>query len=389
MRAQTTRKLWQWHKWTGLVTGIFILFLSVTGTVAVFKYEIDWLVTPALRVQANDGAPYATLDAALKNVRAAYPSHEVQSVNLAPGKRTAHTFSITNDDVYTEVFVNPYTAEVTGARTGENLANVIRQAHVRFYFFGWQGRVLVGIFGLTLLISTVTGLLIYAPFMRAVFVKGLRFWQIRRSDKLKIKTADWHKLIGIIALAFNLIIAVTGAVLGLENLSRYSKTVQNAIYLKPRADINPPSSLDNALTPDAALQQAMQSLPDFAPTSFELPIAGESHYVFSGNINRHFASQNMSYVVINALDGSPVDVHDARRAAPVKKLYNLNEPLHFGDFGGIILKILYALFGFTSALLAASGYLLMYLKRRQNQTKTLTQNTRLESEARHIASVVN
>src|SRR5207249_11033363 len=120
-----------------------------------------------------------------------------------------------------------------GTRRGENFANVLRQLHLRFYFFGFWGRVVVGAFGVILLISTITGLLIYWRFMRGVFAQGLRFWQIRKGPQLS--TSDLHKLVGIGALVFNLVIAFTGAFLGLENLARYAPGVQQALQPRPRA----------------------------------------------------------------------------------------------------------------------------------------------------------
>ena len=91
---------------------------------------------------------------------------------------------------------------------------------------------LVGFFGLTLLLSTLTGLLIYAR-----FIKGVKWWRVRRGRGPQVSSSDWHKLIGILSLAFNLVIAVTGAVLGLENLARYAPEVGEKLHPQPRREV--------------------------------------------------------------------------------------------------------------------------------------------------------
>src|SRR5690606_23541611 len=128
---------------------------------------------------------------------------------------------------YNQLMVDPYTAEVLGTRDySASFVFVLRQLHLRFFAFGWQGRVVVGAFGLVLLVSIVAGLLIYGRFIRAL----PRWWSIRRGRGLQIAASDLHKLVGIVALAFNIVIASTGAVLGLENLARYSPRVSHALH---------------------------------------------------------------------------------------------------------------------------------------------------------------
>ena len=121
--AKFVRHLYVWHKWTGILGGAFVLFLLLSGTIAVFREEIDWLVTPALRVEPR-GAK-RPLEEMLGAAARAFPAAEVNSIQVAADATTAHVFSLTEKGgTARTVFVNPYTAEVTGTRRGETLANV-------------------------------------------------------------------------------------------------------------------------------------------------------------------------------------------------------------------------------------------------------------------------
>src|SRR5262245_25631724 len=67
--------LYKWHAWVGLISGIFLLFICVTGSVAVFRPEIeravDWKGYD-FKVDANGRAPI-TMERAIATAEAAYP----------------------------------------------------------------------------------------------------------------------------------------------------------------------------------------------------------------------------------------------------------------------------------------------------------------------------
>lgn len=364
LSAKRIRQLYAWHRWTGLASGLFIFVITLTGAVAVFKHEIDRLLTPALRVAPSDSGQRASLDDILRVVRERYAGAVIEYVNLGGDPQTAHTIHLNYQKQNWQVFAHPYTGQLTGARTGETASNVIRQLHVRFYYFGFWGRVVVGAFGLLLLISTLTGLLIYGRFMKGVFARGLRFWQIREGQGWRAWASDWHKLIGLLALLFNLIIAITGAVLGLENLSRYSPAVDAALHPRP-VKTPPPLSLDRMLGLDEALARAREALPGFSPTNVQLPQPQKNHFVVHGNVAGRFERSGASFVIVETSAGGILQVHNAAAARPVTQIYNLSEPLHFGDFAGVPLKIIYLLFGLASSFLSLTGYIIWALKRKK------------------------
>jgi uncharacterized iron-regulated membrane protein len=57
-KGQAKRSLW-WrvHQWAGLQLSLFLAFILATGTIATLSHELDWLLTPAMRVAPQAGAP--------------------------------------------------------------------------------------------------------------------------------------------------------------------------------------------------------------------------------------------------------------------------------------------------------------------------------------------
>lgn len=365
LSARRARQLFAIHRWTGLLAGLVILFLSVTGAALVFIDEIDEAMYPSLLTSAP-GDERVSPDRALAAVRDAYPDATVNRVELPRDDGSVYvmmTGMVDGPERFNQVMVDPYTGMVTGTRHMQaSLPFILRQIHLRFFYFGWKGRVVVGFFGLVLLISCVTGFFIYGRFIRAL----PRWWSIRRDRGFQISTSDWHKLVGIVSLVFNLVIAVTGAVLGLENLSRFSDTVQEAIHPAPgpeaRADL--PVSLEAAIPLSHALAGAEGALAGFVPTAVNLPRAERSHYVVYGNTNP-VAMAGASTVHVHALTGQVLHRHDESAARVVTQAYNWMDPLHFGNWGGVWSKLLYLVFGLTTAFLAISGFIVWYMKKRR------------------------
>lgn len=357
-----TRLLYRIHRWTGLTSGLFVLFFSITGALAVYRAEIDRWTTPGLALEpAGTRAP---LQAALDAARAVAPERapelmwlparldEAIVVRLAPGV-----------DLF-RVFVDPATARVTGTAAGENAANVIRQVHLRFYFFGWQGRVVTGLFGVMLLISAITGAIIYAPFMKGVWQSGRRWWQLRETRQLR--WSDVHKLIGITALIFNVIIGATGAVLGLENLQRFSPALGDALHPGPSGSYAL-ASCPSPLALDRVVEGAEAHMRGLTASLVSFPVGRQKHVTVSGNLPGRLRAAGASWVTLDPCTGRVLESFDARAAAPVASAYLWMEPLHFGDWGGWALKLAYCVLGITSGVLAVSGIGLAAMKWRHRR----------------------
>jgi len=363
-RVRRVRQFYAWHKWTGLISAFFVFIICFSGAIAVFKEEIDRLVTPAKVVRT--GGSRAPLSVVIANVRRQLPRARLGAITFPERADAAYVIAAQDGRQRLEIFADPYTGAVTGTRTGETLANVIRQTHLRFFYFGYWGRVVVGLFGVVLVISTVTGLFIYGRFMRGVFSRGLHFWNIRAGFQLA--TSDWHKFVGIAALAFNLVIAFTGAFLGLENLLSYTPGAIDYLQHRPKppARTSGETRARSRIGVDDQLRIAREALPGFEPQIVNLADRGARALIY-GKMGGMLARERTSYVIVDTATGAVIEKFRQTEAQTGSALYFLVEPLHYGAFAGVIGKIVYLLFGMTGAFLSITGFLLWWRKRRNHK----------------------
>src|SRR5690606_17204187 len=74
-------------------------------------------------------------------------------------------------------------------------------------FLGLAGMLLLAAMGLLFVVALVSGVVLYAPFMRK-----LDFGTLRVSRSRRVKWLDYHNLLGVVALAWMLVVGVTGVI---------------------------------------------------------------------------------------------------------------------------------------------------------------------------------
>lgn len=369
-KAENNKKLfWRLHHWVGLYTGILIGVLSLTGAVAVFIPEIDGLIVKhhynALSSPSLTGIPQ--FEHSINSLIRRYPDYSSLSISLPdrPGQ-VVHADVILRpeggDLKRIDFFIDAGKDRIIGQRDHQNsLANYLRQMHVRLYE-GYWGRQLVGIGGLALALVAITGLLIYGNFMKK------QTWpKLRKTMDMRIIMADWHKILGISALAFNVVIALTGAWLGLQPwLMRWFEIKTPNTF---KASTVMEAEADKALHVDwnEVLNAAKEEFPALQPRQLSASTNGSGAVTVRGNIAGQIYERDINLIVISKTDYTPIFKYDVREQPFGHKFYFIQEALHFGDFGGMLLKALYALLGLTSGFLSISGFAIFLLRRQKKK----------------------
>jgi uncharacterized iron-regulated membrane protein len=374
------KKLWAVHSWLGLYTGIFIAFLSITGSLVVFKDEIDVLLNQDLFKVNPQGQrlAYNTLfkkakehitqkDSTLQIAQFCFPqkkedallviAYQEEIKNKQKGKEKKENLieKVINAQTY-HLFINPYTGEVLGDRNYyKSLAFYLRNIHVRFYD-GVIGRQATGIFGIALVISTILGFVIYGNFMKEAVFASIRTKNFRQLF------ADWHKFIGVLTLVFNLMIGVTGAWLGMQ--SNYMKWfgIKDPSVKKFDKVIKAEEDLKMDFDIDKALQRTESEFPTLIPKYLSYSDNGERTVSIAGDVAGKAYEIERHKIVFDKLTLASKFKFDIHQAGTGAKLYMVQEALHFGNFGGFWLKFLYVFFGLTSGFLSVTGFYI-YIKR--------------------------
>ena len=371
MLSSRAIRVWTWfHKWTSLVCTLFMLLLCLTGLPLIFHHEIGHLLGDEIEAPALPAAMDAqrvSLDVMAKAANAVHPTRVIQYAGeneddprlwwftLAPTPAPTEDFKSVAVDARTGLVVREY-------RVGEGFMDLMLRLHVDM-FAGLPGKLFLGFMGLLLLIALVSGVVLYAPFMRK-----LDFGAVRKDRSTRVKWLDLHNLVGIVTLVWCFVVGATGMInTWADLLVKYWQYTEVSTLLAPyqgqpllqAGDRGPlQASLDTAMHHG---QQRKVSFIAFPGTAFSSP-----HH------NTIFL-KGTTPLTSRLLQPLLVDARTAQlSAAPELPWYLtallVSQPLHFGDYGGMPMKILWALLDVATIVVLGSG-LYLWLRKPQGARK--------------------
>ena len=367
-RLHFTKRVWQLHSWLGLICGLGLLVIGVTGSLLVFHDEVDAWRFPALFRSQPTPAGRLSYDALWTTMRQTVPPKTIVGwlFTRSDGTDEVYVTHVNEDDPRT-LHLDPYTGNVRGRPYNMqwSLSGWLLKLHYNLRA-GRVGLLIAGLLACMLLLLGASGLWLYRGFWRNILT-------LRWGKSARIFFSDLHKMVGISSTAFNLILGFTGA---WWNLSA-SWTLWN-----PAPAPAPPPAHEVAvlefgaggLSLDALTSHAGRELPGFQPTYMSMPTEREGEITLYGTVpsSNPLRGDYGSRVIFNAADGALKQVVDIRQAGVLGRVEDAFVLLHYGTFGaafgpvvGMIIKILWTLFGLAPGVLAVSGFLIWRTRRRR------------------------
>ena len=361
MKTSTIKGWFVVHKWTSLVCTLFMLLLCVTGLPLIFAHEIDHAIGRSIEPPAvADPSAEADLDAIVADARARWAPDEVKFVVRALDEPEFWFVSMGEDVTSPETTVFAFYDARTGAMLheyplGTGVMNVILRLHVDL-FAGLWGMLFLGLMGVLLLVSIVSGVVLYGPYMTR-----LRFGTVRRERSSRLKWLDLHNLLGIVTLVWLFVVGATGVVNTLSvPIFRHWQATQLAEMVEPHAE----AAATGEASAARAYAAALEAEPDMALSFMAFPgtrFSSASHYVAFMQGTTPLSSKLLKPLLI---DGHTGEVLERRALPPHVMALVLSQPLHFGDYGGMPLKVLWALLDVLSIVVLVSGVALWVRRRK-------------------------
>lgn len=358
MNGRRLKRWYRVHKWTSLICTVFMLLLFVTGLPLIFHEEIDRALDYRVAAPAvAEGGQRADVDAIVADARQRHPDEAVQFlvreadhpelwfVRLGETVAAAEASSFLTYDARTGELLNAYPV-------GQGVMNVILRLHVDM-FAGLWGTLFLGAMGLLLLASLVSGAVLYTPYLGRA-----GFGQVRRQTR-RLRWLDAHNLVGMATLVWVLVVSATGVV---NTLSFPIFGQWRATQLAEMTAGVSGGGTAAERSPAEAVAAARRARPDKALSFMAFPgngFTGEGHFMAFMQGTTPLTAQLLTPVMIDADTG---EVAASRELPWYVSALLLSQPLHFGDYGGLPLKILWALLDLLAIGLLVTG-LYLWLKR--------------------------
>jgi len=362
VRKRLSNKLWfTIHGWVGAQLGVFLFVVLFSGTLATVAHEIDWLLNPALRVEPGETrVGYGAMAAA---VREAYPDRRISFVHAPRGDRFAAEFVVAPEDNpefeparIRRVYVDPYTGEVQGTTGWFNVQRTLRNFHMNLSLPA-VGIYVVGSFAFLLATSVVTALLFYKRWWQ-------RFFILRIRKGIRVFWSDAHRAMGLWSLWFTLLIAVTGIWYFVE-MAMFDAGVGLADVPDPPPSVQVPAASQDDAPPEPRplgelAEAARAAYPGLEIATVYMPADADQPVRFTGHADAWLVRDRANNVFVDPYEASVMAVYKGESLPLAYRWVHTADPLHFGDFGGLISKLIWFVFGLASSGLTLTGAYLWF-----------------------------
>ncbi len=363
MKSQTVRRWSLIHTWTSLICTLFLLMLAITGLPLIFSHEIDHLLgnSPDFKAMPAD-TPHLNLQQLVDAAQAHRPGEVLQYFGWEDDDPDG-VWAITAKTAGTEP--NDSHSFMLDSRTGQayetpsangGFMMIMLRLHVDMYA-GLPGKLLLAFMGLMFVLAIVSGTVLYAPFMRK-----LKFATVRADKSRRMRWLDLHNLIGVVTLTWALVVGVTGVISACVDLLIAAwRNDSLAAMVAPYKDA-PPLTLRAPAT--RLVEIAESAAPGMKPDFIAFPgtrFSSEHHYAVFLKGNTHLTAHLITPVLI---DAKTLDLTAVVERPWYMDALGMSQPLHFGDYGGMPMKILWAVLDVLTIIVLGSGLYLWWVRRR-------------------------
>ncbi|WP_416878402.1 PepSY-associated TM helix domain-containing protein [Litorimonas sp.] len=343
------------HSVMGIALSAVLYIICLSGTVSVFKEDIH-----KLEQRGEPRVEYLSPESAQRAAEAGFneePSSAHLYIQMPSGGHSRALVQTDNQERY-------ITAE--GALSDEIAhpwSTFLIDLHYYLHLPKSFGMIVVAIFGVFLFAMSITGLLAHPNIFRDAF-------SFRRSKSEQIKKVDLHNRLSVWTAPFHISNSLTGAMIGLAVLSiaalapmKYGGD-RGAVFApvfggEPAVD-ETPAPLANI---DRALRYMAENHPDKPPAYVILhdpKTAGQYLQIMAEHPRRLIYAEKYNFTG----DGEFIDTVGSADGTIGQQVADSVYKVHFGQFGGLPVKLAFGIFGICLLYIITSGLQIYFLKRR-------------------------
>jgi uncharacterized iron-regulated membrane protein len=341
------------HRWAGLLLGSYVILVALTGIFLVWNRNIDaWLNPQMLRPAAvASPASVESMDAATRAVVAAGDC----SLRFPDDVITAHRAICVVGDRTVEVALSS-DATVLGVRYWDDygvrpwlLVHTVHALHAEL-LIGAEGRTIVGIGGILMLVMLITGVVNWWPRGRGAWRHAARFPLKGPSRRLVF---NFHRVGGLYMVLILSASTLSGLYLCFPD---QIDAAVDVVAPFAEAPVLPDVARGGRLSMALLMEKAGRAFPTGRITDIDLP--GQANVPVSVSILRPFGPRTVfgtDSVTLDPVTGRVLAVRDSALQPPQNRALALLFPIHNGEIFRLPGKLVIALGGLATAGLAGSG----------------------------------
>ncbi|QED37376.1 PepSY domain-containing protein [Antarcticibacterium arcticum] len=349
------------HLWLGLLTGIIVFIVAVTGCIFVFHNEIQDLTLDWRKITPQEEA-FVAPSVLQDKVTNLFPGAEAGMVVYQNRERPAHVFAVIEDRPH-HIYFNPYTATLTHIQDLEkDFFLIIEDLHMHLLLPEAIGKQVVGASTLIFILMLITGIVLWWPRKKKSFKENLK---IKWKARWRRVNYDWHRTTGFYVSFLALFLALTGLSFSYEWMNESFYEIGNLGKEYPEDEIQLQITgvagefMHQPV--DMAMAQTFQLMP--ASGMYFVWHQGPDAPIVTGAYPHALEFDHQSNFYFHPITGELLREHYYEDKSNGMKLQEMSYGLHTGQYFGLAGKIIGFLGSLFVAGLPVSGFLLWWGRR--------------------------
>ncbi|WP_160717448.1 PepSY-associated TM helix domain-containing protein [Chitinophaga solisilvae] len=354
------------HLWLGLVSGILVFVISITGCFIVFEQELKDLLNPELRIAPQEEHLLLPPSRLYETAAAAFPGREIYSVWYHGLNRAAH-ISLAADST---LYVNPYTGALLAVKPHHDFFSFMEEGHTSLWMGRKIGHAVVSWSTFIFFLLLLSGIVLWFP--KKWNKAGVNnSFKVKWKAKWKRLNYDLHNVLGFYALLVAFVMAATGMIMGLSWFSKsvYWLTGGKTMERREAAHVAPYPQHAIRLRVDEAWNKVRHEIAMYNKHDIIASFPDEEDepiYLCTDMKMGIWRDLYMDPNNLELLPSSNKRITDLPFAGQLRKA---NYGLHVGAIGGFATKLLYFLGSLICASLPVTGFYIWWHRGKKSGRK--------------------
>lgn len=356
------RAFWvQVHLWLGLTLGIVGVLIGLSGSILVYDHEIDAQLNPHRYAISGPqvALPYAgyaqRAETALEGRARATG---IRLPDQAPGPVMVFARAKADAGPFLRVYLDPPTGNTLDTASGRDWLGWLHSFHESLTLREFKGREIVGVIGIAMLISSLSGIYLWWPAGRL----RLRALGFRRGFALH---RNLHYTFGIWGALVLATLSFTGLFLAYQDAGRSVVAAFGKVSPSPRGLQSMPGG-GEMIAPDEAVAIAQARVAGASVIGLGLPAGPRGVYRVNLREGGDTSARSTTVVSIDPRSRAVLQAVDRTTRGGGDTFLSWQRMLHEGSALGSTWRLLVFLGGLLPAVMMVTG-LIMWLRRHKRR----------------------
>ena len=358
------------HKWLGLISGLIVFIISITGCIFCFHDEIKDITRKEWRLVEPQNKPFILPSVLQENAKEILPDYKQSMVSFYGKNRAAIVYTYT-DTENRYLYFNPYTGKYLKTEDPEtDFFIIVEYIHLYLLLPDYIGKHIIGGATIIFILLLISGIIQWWPKRRSD-VK--RSFTVKWSAKWRRVNYDWHNTSGFY-------IAIIAAIMAITGLTFTYEWVGNGIYktfnfggdkaLETKAPVIDTTKFANnrIIAVDRAFIETMKLQPEAEMIFITYPLQ-KGDLINTGAYPHTLRYDHQSNYYFHPGDGKLIQSQPFDKKSLGLQVVEMNYGIHTGQILDLPGKIIAFIISLIAAALPVTGFVIWYGRRKKSCKK--------------------